>query len=70
MSEIFPLEGTCGKNVRAKAFKGGHSFKCEKRTGLRYWPPNDKRYGRETVEESDLRVELQDHCRTCELNKE
>jgi len=31
----------CGRNVTLKVWKQGHSFKCEKKTSVRYWQPDN-----------------------------
>lgn len=69
MSTTVILEGKedgvpCGKDVRVKIWKQGHSIKCEKtphhsRTEIRYWPPSP-----------DIFSEVKDFCKGCELNPE
>jgi len=52
------LNGDCGKEVRVKVWKQGHSFRCIKgsypRTEIRYWKPTP------SIEE-----ELKEFCRGC-----
>lgn len=58
MSEPSTMKGACGRTVRVKVWKHGHSFTCEGygRCAVRYWKPD-------TIES-----ELEDFCKYCTQN--